>query len=696
MKPGARRLLNPQSIAIVGASQRSDAIGSRVLHNLRLMGYTGALYPVNPRYESIDGLRCWPSLSSLPPAVDAAFLAVPASGGPALAEEAGRCGIKALFVNANGYADGGPDGIALQNELMAITERYGMALSGPNNMGLVNVHDRIAVWSQGHMRPVAPGPVAVIAHSGTIALILIEDQRDLGFAYLVTTGNEAGATAADYLACMAEDDRVQVILLFLETIRDPQLFARAATEAARRGKRVIALKVGASAGGSALVQAHTGSLAGEDRLYEAFFRSLGVIRVRDLDEMLETAVLFSANTALPPTRNVAAVTLSGGEAALISDIGHELGLDFMPLGAGTLAQLRPAFPDYATIGNPVDAWGLGFDPERFQLVVDTLLGDPALGTVMFSINASSRRGEDIPYGRAVANACLRAKPHDKRIVFASNSVGNGVSPVLRGLLAPAGIPYLSGMRAGLAAVRNMARLCDMEVKTAVTPASAPQWPADEPARFRQLSDAGIPMAPTEVVDTRDAAATVAVRMGFPVALKGIADHLPHKSDLGLVRLRIADAHGAAEAFDALAAILAHHARDGARGCVVVQKMADEGIELIVGVRNDPGFGSFIIVGPGGVLVDVANQASVRRGPVDEREARAMLAETPAARLLAGVRGNGPWDADAAAHAIGALSRFGAAHRATLATLEINPLIVGRIGVQGVDVLAEPHLARREP
>ena len=528
-----------------------------------------------------------------------------------------------------------------------------------------------------------------------MALILIEDQRDLGFAYLVTTGNEAGATAADYLACMAEDERVEVILLFLETIRNPRLFAQAAREAARRGKRVIALKVGASEGGRALVQAHTGSLAGEDRLYEAYFKALGVVRVRDLEEMLETAALFCANPALPSCANVAVVTLSGGEAALLSDIGHELGLDFARLGAETVAKLRPAFPDYATLGNPVDAWGLGFDRQRFQLIVDTLLADPSLGTVMFSVNAASRRAEDVPYARAIAEACVAVRT-DKRIVFVNNSVGNGVNPAVRKLLAPAGIAYLSGMRAGLAAVRNMAWLTRAATRSPLAPAEASSqaWPVDEPERFQMLTAAGVPMVKAEVAGDRDAAVRAAGRMGFPVALKGVADHLAHKSDLGLVRLDLVDAHAVATAFDELSATLARNTQGDARGSVVVQKMVREGVELIAGIRNDPELGSFVIVGPGGVLVEVADRVSIRVAPVDDAEARDMLAETPAARLIAGVRGRGPYDMAAAARAIAALSRFGSAQRGALATLEINPLIVGRDGVLGVDVLAEPHATSR--
>ena len=692
MRIALDRLLKPRSVAIVGASERSDAIGTRVLINLRQMGFDGRIYPVNPRYEKVEGLECFPSLAALPETVDVAFLAVPASAGPELAERAAQCGIKALLLNASGYADGGDAGSALQLQLQHVATRHGVVLAGPNNMGLINVHDRVALWTSQYMKPIAPGPVGVIAQSGSMALILMENQRDLGFAYVVTTGNEAGATAADYLYQMARDERVKVILLFLETVRDPRLFAEAAAECARLGKRIITLKVGASQRGRALVQAHTGSLAGEDRLYEAYFKALGVVRARDLDEMLETAVLFSASPALPRSRHTAAVTLSGGEAALLSDIGAELGLEFMSLAGETLAGLRPAFPAYATIGNPVDAWGLGFDAQRFQLVVDALLADPHLGILLFSINAASRRGEDVPYARAVAQACLGART-DKRIVFINNTVGNGVNSAIRKLLDTAQIPYLSGMRAGLAAVRNMVRLQlpSMPVDEARRVGAAmPPWPGDEPARFRLLSQAGIPMVPALAVSNEHEAARAAAAMGGPVALKGIADHLPHKSELGLVRLNLTDEAAVEKAFCELEALLVQHAQAESRTQVVVQKMAGEGVELILGLRNDPQFGSFIIVGPGGVLVELGNQASIRLCPVDEAQAREMLFETAAGPLIAGVRGRGPWNMDAAVAAIVAFSRFGADRVSTLATLEINPLIVGRDGAAGVDILAEPH------
>jgi acyl-CoA synthetase (NDP forming) len=682
------KLMNPRAIAIVGASERPEAIGTRVRNNLRIMGFPGPIYLVNPRYPSLDGETCYPSLAALPEVVDAVFIAVPASGGPELVEEAGKCGIKAVFINANGYADGDADGVALQRRIEASAKQYGIAIAGPNNLGLINVHDKKAMWTPRYMKRVNPGPIAVISQSGSIALILAEDERDLGFAYLVTTGNEAGANVADYLGEVARDDRVGVILMFLETIREPAKFAAAAREAAKRGKRIVALKLGTSDGGRALVQAHTGSLAGEDRLYDAYFRALGIVRVRDLDEMLETAVILAASSAPPTSQHTVIVTLSGGEAALLADTGEELGLPFAPLAAETLAALRPAYPPYSTVGNPVDAWGLGFNGERFRIVLKALLDDPAIGTVGFSVDAPGRGGCDTPYACIMAEACAEQKT-DKRLVFINNTSGSGVNPDVRKILDAAGIPYLSGMRTALAAIRNMVKLPAASPAEVPMPAAATQAiPAGEPARFKMLAAAGVPMIASETVASAAEAVAQATGIGYPVVMKGIADHLPHKSDLGLVRLGLADAAAVSAAYAALEAILEANAKPGSPAEIVVEKSAGEGIELIVGIRNQKGFGSFVIAGVGGVLVEIANKAAVRLGPVDEAQALAMLEETIAGKLLHGVRGKGPWDIAAAAKAIAAFSRFGAAHAESLAALEINPLIVGAKGAVGVDVLLE--------
>lgn len=692
------KLMNPRSIAVVGASERPDAIGSRVIHNLGVMGYRGAIYPVNPRYERLNDLRCFPALSALPDRVDAAFLAVPAAQGPKLMDEAAECGIRAVFINANGYADGDAEGAALQKKIEATARSHGISVSGPNNLGLINVHDRAAIWTPRFFQGVRPGPLALISQSGSVALTLGEDERKIGFAYLVTTGNEAVVTVAEYLDHFARDERVEVILLYLETVRRPEAFAAAARSALRNGKRIVALKLGRSEGGRALVQAHTGSLAGEDQLYDAFFRGLGITRVRDFDEMLETAQLFATCPKPPPTPHFVAVTLSGGEAALIADVGNEAGVEFAPLRDDTLARLRPAFPSYAKIHNPIDAWGLGFNAERFGMVVNALAADPAIGTIAISVDAPGVGGGDVPYACVMAEACVAAATNsDKKFIFFNNVTGTGPNEEVRAILHRARIPFLSGVRPALAAISHFLRV-PAETVTA-SPSTLPaNWSrrvlsATEAERFRILAEAGVPMVETIPVPSPSQALEAANVLGFPMVLKGTGPNLPHKSDLGLVRVGLQVQSQLESAFHEISAILERKVPDRSNRQIYLQRMAEPGIELILGIRNVSGFGSFVLVGVGGLLVEVIKQASLRLGPVDEAEALAMLQETAAGPLLAGTRGRGPYDAAAAAAAIAALSRIGAATLDALSVIEINPLIVHERGATGVDLLIEPAIPK---
>jgi acetate---CoA ligase (ADP-forming) len=686
------KLMNPRSIAVVGASERQDALGSRVIRNLRGLGYTGRIYPVNPRYKSLGDLTCFPTLAELPERVDAAFLAVPAAQGPDLVEEAAKAGIPAVFMNANGYADGDARGVALQRRVEAIAKAHGIALCGPNNLGLINVHDHAAMWSPRYMMPVKPGPIALISQSGSIAIVLADDERKIGFSYLITAGNEAVLTVAEYMRHCAQDDRVGVILVYLETIRRVEAFAEAAREAQRRGKPIIVLKLGTSEGGRAMVQAHTGSLAGDDRLYDALFAKLGIVRVRDLDEMLETAILLSVYPK-PRGGDLVALTLSGGEAALIADTAAATGVTFAGLSSATLEKLRPAFPPYSKIGNPIDVWGLGFTAERFAMIVDTVIADPAVGTVAVSVDAPGAGGADVPYACTMAEICVAATARNdsKRFVFFNNTTGTGPNDEVRAILDRARIPYLSGVRTALAAIGSSLRDRGSVATPAVQPIAQDRHDAvtTDVARFELLAGAGLPMARCIAIGSACDAVLAAEKLGFPVVLKGSAPGLAHKSDLGLVHAGLRDEATVRAAYEKVAAILDKQVADPGKREIYLQAMAKPGVELILGIRNEPGFGSFVIAGVGGVFVELIKQASIRLGPVDENEALIMLQETPAAKLLAGFRGKGPYDVGAVARAIAALSRLGAATVGTFASIEINPLIANENGAVGVDVLVEP-------
>ncbi len=690
-----KMLFRPRSIAVIGASTREDAIGFRVIRNLRAMGFAGEIIPVNPRYSKVAGLTCLPSVEALPIGVESAFIAIPAEQGPDVLDAVGRRGIKTAFVNASGFADGGTDGAALQQRLRAVARTHGIALCGPNNMGLINVHDRIAIWTQLHMSEVRPGPVAVISQSGSMTLVLAQDERHLGLAYLVTTGNEAILSAADYLDHIVRDCRVKTVLLFLESIRDPARFGAAAQHAGANGKRILAIKSGASPRGRMLVAAHTDSLAGDDAVYDAFFRKHGVIRVRDLDEMIETAVLVSSYPAPPRIRHFVPITLSGGEAALIADISSQIGLSLEPLADATIERLKPAFPPFARPNNPLDGWGLGFNSERFGTMLDTLCADASIGAIGLAVDAPASGGADTSYALTMAEHAVRIAATGKHIIFFNNTPGAGPNPQVRAALEVAGIPYLTGMRPALTAIAKWLGLRDPVEESAVSCNVTDRLRAgldrsqalDEQELYVLLREAGVPMVSSREVGSSAEAVERAEEVGYPVVLKASAAGLPHKTEHELVRLGLGSAAAVTEAY----ADLANRMREVLACCepgdIVLQPMLQGGVELIVGLRNDPAFGSLVIVGLGGIFVELIDSVAVRLGPIAVDEARAMLDETRAGELLKGFRGKGPYDADAAAAAIAAISNLGVAAMGLVESLEINPLIVLEQGAFGVDILA---------
>lgn len=688
------KLLRPRSIALVGASTREHAAGNRILRNLLVGQFPGALYPVNPRYETVRELRCYPSLASLPERPDAVFIAIPAEDALGILDEAGALGIPAALINATGFADAGPEGSARQARLVEIARRRGMAVCGPNNSGFINLWDRCFLSTYYTMPRPEPGPVAVITQSGSVGIALSQDDRRLGLGYIVTVGNEAVVGVADYLRFLVHDERIKLVMMFLETIRDPRAFAAAAREAAELGKPVIVTKIGESESGRATVSAHSGALAGDARICGAFLHRHGVIRTADLDEMIETAALFSAYPTPAANPSVVPVTLSGGEAGLIADLGAELGVSMLPFRAETTARLQPLLSPFFVPRNPLDAMGLGWDRERFTDVLSILFEDPTVGTVAIASDiSSSGLGEELLMREAATLCAALPVPPEKRLVFFTNTAAGGVNPEIEAILKPAGIPILCGARAALGALRHWSRH-QPPAPIAVTPAldesrlaSLVSLPEDE--RFEMLAAAGVPTAPTLRASSEADAITAARSLGYPVVLKAAAPDLPHKTELGLVRLGLRDDESVRDAHGSLMATL-RGTPYGSRAAIVIQPMFD-GIELIIALRNDPSFGPAIVAGLGGTLVELLNEASVRLAPVDHAEAREMLGETKAATLLSGVRGRGPYDLDAAVEAIVALSRLGAGMGNVLASLEINPLIVRERGkgAVGVDLLVEP-------
>ncbi|MBT5413173.1 MAG: acetate--CoA ligase family protein [Rhodospirillaceae bacterium] len=685
------RLLRPGSVAVVGATPREEASGHVVLRNLLRHGFAGEVYAVNPRYDQVLDRPCYPSLADLPGPIDAAFLAVPAAAVPDLIDQAAAKGAAGVCVNAGGFADAGREGAALQDELSARAATHGMAVCGPNNMGLVNLWDGAVMWMS-DLPELAPGPVAVVSQSGSVAIALSQDPRGLGIGYLVTVGNEAVCDVADYLDALAADERVGTVLLFLEALRRPRAFAAAARKAIAAGQRIVALKAGRSAVGRAAVAAHSGALAGEDEVHRAFFRDLGVIQARDLDELLEAAVLATAHLDPPEAHGVGIVTLSGGEAAMIADLAEGAGLDLPQPEGQAKESLRDLLPPITNLSNPLDIWGYGWDAKTFAKALAVLLDDERLGTILCFGDPPLSGGNDMEHVKEMAEVLAAvASGTDKRLALVNNLATVAPHPEIAAVLDAAGLPYLRGTAPALAAVRSWLGFADRrEVRNAVPP-TAIDPAMTEVEGFDRLRAAGVPTAMSQAAADPAEAKERAAALGYPVAVKGSVPGLSHKTEQGLVRLGLADGAAVEAAAEKIEAAMAALGREGSH--LVVQAMAPRGVELYLGVRNDPDFGSLILAGPGGVFVEALDDVSSRMGPVDAAEARAMLAETGAEKLLAGFRGAPPADIEAAAEAIAALSRFGAAVAGVFASVEINPLIVLPKGAVGVDAAFEVHSNR---
>ena len=364
-----------------------------------------------------------------------------------------------------------------------------------------------------------------------------------------------------------------------------------------------------------------------------------------------------------------------------------------PLSEPTIKRLRPGFPAFAHPDNPLDGWGLGFDSDRFGAILDALAGDETIGVIGLAIDAPAAGGADTAYALAMAAHAVRIAASGKHFVFFNNTAGSGPNAQVRDRLATARIPYLTGMRPALSAIANWLRLREPApdattgsvVQSAAHPASALGSQLDELQLHDALAEAGVPMLPTLVVSSREMAVEVAAALGYPVVLKGRAPHLPHKTEHALVRLGVDSAAGVMKAYAELAASM-RRLSPLDPGDIIMQPMLSDGVELIVGVRNDAAFGTLVVVGLGGIFVELIKSAAVRLAPIDVDEARDMLGSTRAGDLLSGFRGRGPYDIAEAASAIAALSRFGVASQGVIESLEINPLIVMEHGVFGADLL----------
>ncbi len=690
LMPRLDTMLSPRSVAVIGASPDRHKIRGALLHLLRKNGFAGRIVPVNPSYAEIDGIPCFPTIAAAGEPVDLALIAIPAVGVLPALEECAAAGARNAMVISSGFAEDDAAPADLQDQVAALARRTGMRISGPNAEGFHNEVDRVsATFSPAVDRDADDNPTAlhsrvgIIAQSGGMGFALYNRGRALGlsFSTVVSTGNEADLTAADFLAHMAEDPATAAILLFIESVRDPAGFAAAALAATAAGKVIVAIKIGRSAAGSLAAASHTASMAGWDVGYDAMFRRHGIVTATELDEALAiTAALVSS----PPARGnrVAVVTVSGGAGAWAADALAAAGLDLPELGPATQAAIRAFIPSYGSARNPVDLTAGGVQGGGMLRTIELLSLDPEVDQIAVITSLSNPARVSIDGPGLAALLAQRRKP----VLFYSYTLPSMFG---RRILAEAGAVICPSMAVLAMASRA---LVDRGRFTPPTPAnpivlpdaartvlSGPAGPLAEHAAKAVLAACGVAVVPARLVTQASELGVAAAALVFPLAVKIQSPAIPHKTEAGGVRLGIADLPALEAAFAAVTANAARHAPGAPVDGVLLEPMAKRGVEVIVGIIRDPTFGPVVMVGAGGVTTELFHDTAYRLAPVDETEAAAMIQELRSAPLLEGFRGAPPADLPALARLVALVSRIADTGRATMAELELNPVIVHPAG-----------------
>jgi acyl-CoA synthetase (NDP forming) len=683
-------LLNPNSIAVLGASPRADALGNTVVRNLQSIGYAGKIYPVHPSASEVLGIAAYASLDDIPEPVDCAVIALGYDKAFPALEALNARGIRNAVLYASGFAETGEQGAALQEKLSRFCRENGINLCGPNCLGLYSVASRVSLYSAALPENLRPGGLALLSHSGSACIALSNLDR-LGFSHLVSLGNGAVTDIADYLDYVAQDEHTTVAALFIETLRDPEKFAVAATKMRKAGKPVVALKVGRSTSGAAASAAHTGALATPDTALQAFFRRLGVVLVEDYDELVETCVLFLGNDREPNGSGVAVLNVSGGELALTCDIAERVGLDLPELAPATVDLLRNILPPFGTPRNPLDATGVAvFDIDMYAGCLHALLSDPSVALVAVSQDCPSTLGTDqaATYRRLAQAVAQVYREAHKPVVF-FNNLSDAIHPAVLEPLADAAVPALCGMRNALSAIGH---LLDHHSYTDIEPASVghlrdEQWVArlasGRPFTEREskafLADHGVAVTREHLARNADEAAGAARRLGFPIVMKIDSEDIPHKTEVGGVMLDLASEAEVVAAFDSLVARVGKLMPQARVNGVLVQQQIDKGVEAIVGIATHKPFGPGIVVGTGGVLVELVKDATFDIAPVTLQDADSMIARTRLDDLTRGFRGSAPADRDALAAMVSRISEIAAAYADELDAMDLNPVSVQSIG-----------------
>jgi acetate---CoA ligase (ADP-forming) len=698
--------LNPASVAMVGVSP-NPSFASAILNNLVRLNYPGTVYPINPNYPEIAGLKAYPVIQDAPGAVELAVLSVPSRMIPDMLRQCEEKSVRAINILTSGFSEiSGEEGQRRQRFLIDFTKRTGIRIVGPNCFGNVNAVHHFAGMAGTYPAPKV-GRLSLAFQSGGLAVTVVQNMidRQSGFAHGLSTGNEADIEIADCLEFMAADEHTHVIGCFVEQFRNPQRFLRAAARCAAARKPIVMIKVGRSEAGQRAAQAHTGSLAGSDQIIDAVLKKAGVVRVKSIDEMFETMAIMHARK-LP----------TGGAVGVLSDLAADLGVQFPPLAEPGRQAIRKLLYEYGTVDNPIDLTGQAvYDPPVQHVTFEAMGEDPNIHTILVFAGGNTRMDAQSPIGKVLL-AAIQKYP-DKLYVRSSSMYGSfRDKPYLApDLIEPLseldGVPFMQGVENALRAVAHLIWYADYQRKRVERPVAMGAAVVDErrqaaaqaivrAARGQALSESagkqvlalyGIPVTQERLATNAAEAAVHAAQIGFPVVMKIVSPQIVHKSEAGGVALNVQDEAEAGAAFERLMQSARRYKPDAELLGVSAQEMVCGGREVIVGMISDPSFGPGVLLGLGGIFVEILKDAVLRVPPLGTDDAREMIESLQGKAILKGARGQAPADMAAL---IDVLQKFGQLClelSADVREIDINPLLLldaGK-GAKAVDCLIVP-------
>jgi acetyltransferase len=689
-------LFAPDSIALIGASRDLEKIPGRLLSMLRKNEFPGKIFPINPNYGDIDGLKCYPAIADVGQPIDLAIVIIPARAVLGALEQCAAVGVKNAVIISSGFAEEGGDSAAMQDAIVALAKKTGMRISGPNAEGFYSQAQRVAATFSPTVgvKPDTPQLVAtirrigIVAQSGGIGFAIYHRAKALGIAlsYVISAGNESDLGAGEFFEFMVQDSSTDVILLFIEGIRDVDKFLVAARRAAEIGKPVIVTKVGRSGAGERAAASHTASMAGWSAAYDAVFAKYGFIVSNDLDEAVTIAAVLTTNP-MPKGDRVAVLTVSGGAGIWGADTVAMQGLQVPELSRSIQTEIRKLLPSYGAAGNPIDVTAQGVHSGGLQRSIDLLDVSDEVDAILVVLSLSS--DTRMPFKQAELKPVLSAQ--NKPIVFYSYTLP---SHFARTELAASGAVVLSGLTHVGVAMRQMVQRAKFRLAPPAAVAALP--PPDLSAHLKSatlsefdskslLRDAGIALPDEVLVSSKGELDAAIARAGFPLVMKIQSRDIPHKSEVGGVRVNIASKGEAFAAYQALLESAGRHRPDAAIQGVLVGPMAKKGVEIIVGTLLDATFGPMIMVGLGGITTELFKDVIYRPAPVSAAEASAMLAELKAAPLLNGFRGAAKTDIPALSQLIAQISVLAAQFVTEISEIEINPVLVHPQG-QGATIV----------